>query len=64
MTTAAATGVATAAVAVGEISKAVSPYAAQSEVVERCVSALALAAAVLAVAALVFAWLKRRGARV
>ena len=61
---AAATGVTTAAVAVGEISRAVSPYAAQSHLVERCVSALALAAAVLAVAALTFAWLKRRGARV
>jgi lysozyme len=63
-TTVAATGVTAAAVAVGEVSKAVSPYAAQSQLVERCVSALALAAAVLAVAAVVFAWLKRRGARV
>lgn len=63
-TTAAATGVATAAVAVGEVSRAVSPYAAQSEIVQRWVSTLAVAAAVLAVAALVFAWLKRRGARV
>lgn len=63
-TTAAATGVTAAAVAVGEVSKAVSPYAAQSALVGRCVSTLALVAAVLAVAALVFAWLKRRGARV
>lgn len=62
-TTAAATGVAAAAVAVGEVSKAVSPYAAQSEIVQRCVSALALAAAILAVASLAFAWLKRCGAR-
>lgn len=58
----AAAGVATAAVAVGELSKAVSPYAAQSQIVERAVSALAVVAAVLAVAALVFVWLKRRGA--
>jgi lysozyme len=63
-TTAAATGVTAAAVAVGEVSKAVSPYAAQSEMVSRCVSVLALVAAALAVAALVFAWLKRRGGRV
>jgi hypothetical protein len=63
-TTAAATGVTAAAVAVGEVSKAVSPYAAQSALVGRCVSTLALVAAVLAVAALVFAWLKRRGGRV
>lgn len=62
-TTAAATGVTAAAVAVGEVSKAVSPYAAQSDLVARCVSALALAAAALAAAALVFAWLKRCGAR-
>jgi lysozyme len=63
-TTAAGAGITAAAVAVGEVSRAVSPYAAQSEVVARCVSVLALAAAALAVAALVFAWLKRRGARV
>jgi len=63
-TTAAATGVTAAAVAVGEVSKAVSPYAAQSDMVARCVSILALAAAALAVAALVFAWLKRRRSRV
>lgn len=60
---AAATGVASAAVAVGEVSRAVSPYAAQSQLVERAVSALALAAAALAVAALLLSWLKRRGAR-
>lgn len=60
----AATGVASAAVAVGEVSRAVSPYAGQSEIVARVVSALALAAAALAVAAVVFVWLKRRGGRV
>lgn len=55
-------GVTTAAVAIGEVSKAVSPFADQSETVARIISTLALIAAGLAVAALVLVWLKRKRA--
>ena len=58
----AAAGVTTAAVAIGEVSRAVSPYAGQSDLVARAVSALALVAAMLAAAAVVFVWLKGRRA--
>jgi lysozyme len=55
----AAASVTAAGVAVGEVSRAVSPYAGQSELVGRAVSALAVVAALLAVTALFFVWLKR-----
>lgn len=61
MTTAAA-GITTATVAVGEVSKAVSPFADQSETVARVVATLATLAALLAVAALVLVWMKRKRA--
>lgn len=61
--TAGATAVAAAATGVAEVSKTVAPYAAQSEFVGRLVSTLALLGAGLAVATLVFAWLKHRGAK-
>lgn len=60
--TTATAAVAAAGTGVAEVSKAVSPYAAQSEVVGRVVATLALIAACLAVAALVFTWLKRKRA--
>jgi lysozyme len=60
--TTAVAGVTTATVAVGEVSKAVSPYAEQSELVGKAVMVLATLGAVLAVAALVLIWLKRKSA--
>jgi lysozyme len=60
--TAGATTIAAASGAIGEISKTVSPYAASSELVGRIVSTLALVAAGLAVATLIFVWLKKRSA--
>jgi len=59
----ASAGVATAAVAVGEVSRAVSPYAQQSPMVGRAVATLALVAAVLAALGVLFVWLKTREAR-
>lgn len=61
--TAGATAVAAAATGVAEVSKTVAPFAAQSELVGRLVSTLALLGAALAVATLVFAYLKHRGAK-
>lgn len=61
MTTAVA-GVTTAGVAVGEVSRAVSPFAAQSEIVGRMVMVLATLGALLAAGAVVLLWLKRRSA--
>lgn len=58
----AAAGVTTAAVAVGEVSRAVSPYAGQSDLVARAVGVLALVAAVLAATAVIFVWLKGKTA--
>jgi lysozyme len=60
--TAAATTIAAASGAVGEISKTVSPFAAQSDVVAHIVSTLAMIAAGLAVATLLFVYLKKRSA--
>ena len=60
--TTAVAGVTTATVAVGEVSKAVSPYAEQSELVGKAVMVLATIGAVLAVAALVLLWMKRKRA--
>jgi lysozyme len=60
--TGAATTIVAATTAVGEVSKAVSPFAAQSEVVAHLVSTLALIAAGLAVATLLFVYLKKRSA--
>jgi lysozyme len=56
----ASAGVAASAVAVGEVSRAISPYAQQSPLVGRAVAALALLAAGLAALGLLFVWLKRR----
>ncbi len=61
--TAGATAVAAAATGVAEVSKSVAPYAAQSEFVGRLVSTLAMLGAVLAVAALIFAWFKHKGSK-
>lgn len=61
--TAGATAVAAAATGVAEVSKTVAPYAAQSELVGRLVSTLAMLGAALAVATLVFAWFKHRSAK-
>jgi hypothetical protein len=58
----ASAGVATAVVAVGEVSRAVSPYAQQSPLVGRVVATLALIAALLAALGVVFVWLKKREA--
>lgn len=59
----ASAGVATAAVAVGEVSQAISPFAQQSAMVGRAVATLALIAAALAAAGVLFVWLKRREGR-
>ncbi len=56
----AATGVTGASVGISEVSHAINPYADQSEVIGRVAGVLAAITAMLAVAALVFVWLKRR----
>lgn len=56
----ASAGVATAAVAIGEVTQAISPFAQQSALVGRAVAMLALLAAALAAAGVLFVWLKRR----
>lgn len=60
--TGAISAAAAATTAVGEVSKTVSPYAATNELVGKIVSTLALIAAGLAVATLVFVWLKKKAA--
>jgi lysozyme len=57
----AATVAATAPVAVKQVSDAIAPYADKSPAVAQMVAILATVAALLAVAALVFQWLKHRG---
>lgn len=59
----ASAGVATAALAVGELSQAINPYAQQSTLLGRVVATLALAAAALAGLGVLFVWLARREAR-
>lgn len=59
----ASAGVATAAVAIGEVTQAISPFAQQSALVGRAVATLALVAAALAAAGVLFVWLKRREGR-
>ena len=59
----ASAGVASAAVAIGEVSQAISPFSQHSALVGRAVAALALMAAMLAAAGVAFVWLKRREAR-
>ena len=61
--TAGATTVATAAAAVGQVSETINPFAGSSELVGRIVAALATLAAALAIATLVFSWLKKQKAR-
>jgi len=55
--------VAAVPVAVTQVTQAISPYAAQSELVQRVVAGLAVVAAVAVVAGLAIAWLKKREAR-
>jgi lysozyme len=59
----ASAGVATAAVAVGEVSRAVTPYAQQSAIVGRALAMLSLIAALLAALGVLFVWLKKRESR-
>ena len=61
--TAGATTVATAAAAVGQVSETINPFVGSSELVGRIVASLATLAAALAIATLVFAWLKKQKAR-
>lgn len=60
--TAGATAVASAAAGVAQVSQTIQPFAAQSDHVAKLVATLAMVGAALAVATLVFAWLKHRGA--
>lgn len=58
-----ATVAATAPVAAKQVLDAATPFASQSETVARVVAALATIAAFLAIAAVVFQWLKHKGAQ-
>jgi len=62
LVTAGAAAVTTATVAIGQVSQAVQPYAAAAPLIGQLVAGLALVSAALAVAALIFVWLKRRQA--
>lgn len=58
-----ATATAAAPVAVKQVMDAAAPYASQSDVAARIVAALATIAAFLAIAAVVFQWMKHKGAQ-
>lgn len=59
--TAGATAIATGSAAVAEVSKTITPFADQSPIIGNMISTLAVVGAILAVATLVFVWLKKRG---